>query len=204
MLEGITAGLIVSIALFPGTVWLIKVGMSGTSKQVVAVGLSFAFSQFFWMLVAVPGLMMLCRHLAALRTGMHLFAAFVLGYLAVRFARGRRVETLKDIQELPPAGALFRSSFNRALAMPMRLPMAISVLLATGAYINHLPDWYSVPAIVLGGLIGLTCWWGLFSMLTILFVRRVPETTILKSLNRIRPFSAILFCFLSLIAMLLI
>ena len=45
MIEGITAGLILSLALFPGTVWLAKVGVVGTKRQVFAVGLAFALSQ---------------------------------------------------------------------------------------------------------------------------------------------------------------
>ena len=204
MLEGITAGFIISVALFPGTVWLVKVGMSGTGKDVFAIGMGFILSQFFWLLLSILGLMMMYRHLAFLREGMHFFAAFVLGYLAIKFALGRRVETLKDAGDLPPAIILFRNAFNRALAMPMRLPMAISVLLATGAYINHPPVWETIPVITLGGMIGLVWWWGQMTLLAALFVRRVPESVTLKSLNKIRPFCTILFGFLSLIAILLI
>ena len=78
MLEGITAGFILSLALFPGTVWLAKVGANGTKRQVCAVGLAFALSQLIWLFVSVPGLMMMSRHLSFLRLGMHVFAAFVL------------------------------------------------------------------------------------------------------------------------------
>ena len=88
--------------------------------------------------------------------------------------------------------------------MPMRLPMAMSILLATGAYINHPPVWETVPEMIFGGMIGLVWWWGQMALLTILFVRRVPESITLKSLNKIRPFCAILFCFLCLISILLI
>ncbi len=57
MLEGITAGFILSLALFPGTVWLAKGGVAGTKRQVFAVGLAFALSQMVWLSVAIPGLM---------------------------------------------------------------------------------------------------------------------------------------------------
>ena len=133
---------------------------------------------------------------------MHVFAAFVLGYVAVKFAGSRRVETLMHADHLPPGNILFRNAFNRAFAMPVRLPMAISILLATGAYINHHPTWEVIPVIVLGGMIGLVWWWVQMSLLAILFIKRVPESITLKSLNRIRPFCAILFGFLSLIALL--
>ena len=121
MLEGITAGFILSLALFPGTVWLAKVGMVGTKRQVFAVGLAFALSQMIWLIVAVPGLMMMSKHLSFLRVGMHLFAMFVLGYMAMKFFRTRRVQVLNDAGALPSLWELFRSAFNGSLAMPMRL-----------------------------------------------------------------------------------
>lgn len=204
MLEGITAGFIISVALLPGTVWLVNVSLSGTRRQTFATGLGFILSQFFWLLVAIPGLMMMCRYLAFLRAGMHFFAAFVLVYMAIRFARSRRVESLKKAEELPSVSILFRNAFNRAFAMPMRLPMIVAVLLTTGVYINHPPVWKTVPDIMLGGLIGLMWWWGQIALLATLFVRRVPESITLRSLNRIRPFCTTLFCFLGLIAILLI
>lgn len=203
MLEGITAGFILSLALFPGTVWLAKVGVVGTKRQVLAVGLAFALSQIIWLFVAIPGLMMMSKHLSFLRVGMHLFAVFVLGYMAVKFFRTRRVEVLNDAGALPAPMVLFRNAFNRALAMPMRLPTAMAVLLATGVYVNHTPTWQVVPSILLGGLIGISWWWGQFTFLSAFFAKRVPERITMKSLNKIRPFCAVLFCFLSLIALLL-
>ncbi|MFP4202890.1 MAG: hypothetical protein ACLFS4_00990, partial [Opitutales bacterium] len=63
MLEGIAAGVILSLTLFPGTVWLAKVGACGTRAQVLCVGLAFALSQLVWLAVAVPGLRMMLVHL---------------------------------------------------------------------------------------------------------------------------------------------
>ena len=203
MLEGITAGFILSLSLFPGTVWLVKVGVSGTKRQVCAVGLAFALSQLIWLSVAVPGLMMMSKHLSFMRMGMHLFAVFVLGYMAVKFFRTRRVEVLNDSGELPSSMVLFRTAFNRALAMPMRLPTAMAVLLATGVYVTHLPSWQLVPSVLLGGLIGVGWWWGQMIFLSAFFAKRVPERITLRSLNKIRPFCAVLFCSLGLIAFLL-
>jgi len=203
MLEGITAGFILSLALFPGTVWLAKVGANGTKRQVCAVGLAFALSQLIWLFVSVPGLMMMSRHLSFLRLGMHVFAAFVLGYMAVKFFRTRRVEVLDDAGELPTPMVLFRTAFNRALAMPMRLPTAMAVLLATGVYVTNPPSWQLVPSVMFGGLIGVGWWWGQMAFLSIVFAKRVPAYYTLKSLNKIRPFCAVLFCFLCFIALLL-
>ena len=203
MLEGITAGFILSLALFPGTVWLAKVGAVGTTRQVCAVGLAFALSQLIWLSVSVPGLMMMSKHLSFLRLGMHLFAVFVLGYMVVKFFRTRRVEVLDDAGALPSAMVLFRMAFNRALAMPMRLPTAMAVLLATGVYVTHPPSWALVPSVMLGGLIGVAWWWGQMTFLSVVFAKRVPAYYTLKSLNKIRPFCALLFCLLGLIALLL-
>lgn len=204
MLEGITAGFILSLALFPGTVWLIKVGASGKVIQVLAVALGFAFSQLFWLLVAIPGLLMMTRHLSSLQPFMHLFATFVLFYMAFKTICSRPVHVLNDAGELPSLTVLFRNAFNRALAMPMRLPTAMAVLLATGVYINNPTDWEVVPFVVLGATVGVVWWWGQFFLLTVLFVRRVPEHITVNSLNKIRPFCTSLFVFLGIISLLIL
>ena len=188
MLEGITAGFVLSLTLFPGTVWLVKVGLVGAARQTFVVALGFALSQLFWLLVSIPGLLMMIRNLTPLRPVMHLFTTFVLFYMAFKTMRGRRVEVLNDAGELPPLRILFRNAFNRALAIPMRLPTAMAVLLATGFYINHPTDWKVSPVVMLGGLIGVTWWWGQLFLLTVLFAKRVPERVMMKSLNKIRPF----------------
>ena len=203
MLEGITAGFIFSLVLFPGTVWLVKVGMAGTAKQVFVVALGFALSQMFWLLVSIPGLLMMTKHLAFIRPGMHLFATFVLLYMAFKTIRTRRATVLSNAGELPDLTTLFRNAFNRALAMPMRLPTAMAILLATGVFINNTPTWKVVPLIIIGGLIGVGWWWGQLFLLTMLFIRKVPEQVTLKSINKIRPFCTSLLCILSIISLVL-
>ncbi len=203
MLEGITAGFIFSLTLFPGTVWLAKVGVCGRRTQVLAVGFAFWLSQLFWLLVAVPGLMMMAAHLSFIRMGMHLFAAFVLVYMAMKFFRTARVAVLDDAWGLPTVSVLFRSALNRSIAMPMRLPAAMAILLATGVYVNHEPSWQTVPSVAVGALIGVTWWWGQFSLLAVLFAKRVPHPITIKSLNKIRPFCAVLCVLLALVAVLL-
>ena len=86
----------------------------------------------------------------------------------------------------------------------MRLPTAMAVLLATGVYVNHPPTWQVVPTIILGALIGVGWWWGQFTFLSAFFAKRVSERITMKSLNKIRPFCAVLFCFLGVIALLLV
>lgn len=194
MLEGITAGFILSLTLFPGTVWLVKVGVSGRAPQVIAVGLGFWLSQLIWLAVAVPGLMMMCRQLTLVSEVMYLFAAFVLGYMGVKFLRTRKAENLADAGPLPTAFTLFRNALNRSLAMPLRLPAAITILLSTGVYLNNEPSWAAVPVVLLGAVIGVSCWWGQIIFLAVFFAKRVPEPITLKSLNKLRPFCALL-CF---------
>jgi len=204
MLEGITAGFILSLTLFPGTVWLAKVGMHGSLRQVCAVGWGFAFSQWLWLMFAIPGLMMMSRHLEFVRAGIHAFAAFVLVYMAWKMFRSSRVATLAIPEPLPPTGRLMRNAFTRALAMPMRLPAAMAILLATGVFVNHKPSWDVLPPILLGATIGIVWWWGQFTFLSALFAKKVPEWITLKSLNKIRPFCAVLYLFLAGISLLLI
>ena len=203
MLEGITAGFILSLTLFPGTVWLAKVGVVGTKRQVFAVGSAFWASQLFWLLVAIPGLMMMSAHLQFIRAGMYLFAAFVLIYMGFKFFRAARVTILDDLKTLPATAELVRAAFNQSIAMPMRLPAAMAILLATGVYINHEPTWAVLPSIALGAFIGVTWWWGQFIFLAMFFAKRVPQPITIRSLNKIRPFSAVLCLFLALISVLL-
>ena len=204
MLEGLAAGFILSLVLFPGTVWLVKVGIAGAMRQTLAVALGFALSQFIWLLIAVPGLLVMMRHLAALRPAMHLFASFVLFYMAFKTIRGGRVQTLDNAGELPSMRILFRDAFNRALTIPMRLPLAMAILLATGVYVNNPSDWETAPDIVLGGLIGVAWWWGQIFLLAALFGKRVPQPITLKSLNKIRPFGSVLLATTGIISLLLI
>lgn len=203
MLSGITAGFILSLTLYPGAVWLAKVGVCGRPSQVLAVGLGFWLSQFIWLLVAIPGLMMMSQHLSIIKLGMHIFAAFVLVYMSLKLFRGQRVLRLDDVHELPPAPVLFRSALNRSLAMPLRLPAAMAILLSTGVYENNLPIWPVVPLVLLGALIGVSWWWGKFILLAIFFAKRVPQPITLKSVNKIRPFSALLCLCLAAIVCLL-
>lgn len=192
MLEGITAGFILSLTLFPGTVWLVKVGVSGRATQVLAVGLGFACSQLIWLLVAAPGLMLMCRHLSMIALGMHLFAAFVLAYMSFKFFRTRRVERIDHTDPLESAPRLFRRALTRALAMPMRLPAAMAILLATGVFHKYVPEWEALPNIIFGVFIGILWWWGQFTFLSLAFAKRVPQAITIKSLNKIRPFSAVI------------
>ena len=201
MLEGITAGFILSLTLFPGTVWLAKVGVCGRASQVLAVGLGFWLAQFIWLIVAVPGLMMMSRHLQGIGVGMHIFASFVLAYMGYKFLRTRKADSLSHEGELPPAFTLFQNALNRSLAMPLRLPAAMAILMSTGVYINNGAEWLTVPRVLVGALIGVTWWWGQFTFLSVFFAKRVPERITLRSLNKIRPFCAVLCLSLAVIVL---
>ncbi|MDQ8194878.1 hypothetical protein QEH59_10605 [Coraliomargarita sp. SDUM461004] len=203
MLEGITAGFIFSLTLFPGTVWLAKVGVNGSYRQVIAVGLAFWLSHFGWLFVAVPGLMMMSAHLSFVRFGMHLFAAFVLVYMALKFIRSKRVVRIDDAQTLSKPWVLFRIALSQSLAMPMRLPAAMAILLATGVFVHSSPDWTTVQRVLLGALIGVSWWWGQFTFLALTFATRVPYPITIQSLNRMRPFCAVLCACLAVIVLFL-
>ncbi|GEM_PF-473107 len=204
MLEGITAGFILSLALFPGTVWLIKIGRSGSRSQVFTIGVALALSQFFWICASAPGLMMMTKNLSFLRAGMYWFAAFVLTYMGVKILRSPKVTDLtfklpKDLSK----DNLFNTTLARAVAMPMRLPATVAILMATGVFINNDANTELVVYIVLGALVGILWWWGQFAILAAFFVKRVPLRVTLRSLNRIRMFSGILFFLLALICILI-
>jgi threonine/homoserine/homoserine lactone efflux protein len=204
MLEGITAGFILSLTLYPGTVWLTKVGMHGSRRQVFAVGLGFALSQWLWLMFSVPGMMLMTRHLSFVAMGMHVFAAFVLGYMSWKSFRSERVSDLEIATLDLGSVGLFRSAFVRSLAMPMRLPTAMALLLSTGAFVNHAATWQVVPSLWAGVTIGVLWWWLQFSGLAAFFVKQVPVRITLKSLNKIRPFCGVLYLFLAVISLLLI
>lgn len=193
MLEGITAGLILSLSLFPGTVWLVRVGFVGSPLQVQAVGAGFLVSQLFWLIIAIPGLMMMCRYLHFMSFAMHVFAAFTLIYLSIKFFRTRRADHLDPKVSLSKPRELFKSAFSQSIAIPMRLPAAMAILLATGVYTNNEPEPSVVPSVLVGALIGVFWWWGKITFLSSMFAKKVPEPITLRSLNKIRPFCGILF-----------
>jgi len=199
MVEGITAGFILSLSLYPGTVWLAKVGRCGRLSQVVGVGLGLALSQLLWLIVAVPGLMLMVMNLSGLKVLMHGFAAFVLFYMALKFFRSKRAVTLSDAEGLGSAWSMFADAFKRSFAMPLRLPAAVAILLATGVYVNRPPTPSSLPEVTLGAFIGVAWWWGQFTFLAAVFAGRVPEAITLKSLNKIRPLCTVLFAFLGIV-----
>lgn len=204
MLEGIAAGFILSLALFPGTVWLVKVGMVGNAFQVLMAALGFVLSQLFWLSISALGLFMMMKYLNSLRPMMHLFATIVLFYMSFKLIRSRRVEVLDDAGELPSLKILFRNAFNRSLAMPMRLPTAMAILLATGVYTNNPLDREIIGTIILGSCIGVVWWWTQLSVLTVFFVRRVPAHITVHSLNKIRPFCASLLILTGFISLLIL
>ena len=102
------------------------------------------------------------------------------------------------------ASELFFQAFNRSLAIPMRLPTAIALLLATGVYTNHPPTWEVALVVMLGGFVGIGWWWGQLFVLTALFAKRVPEPITVRSLNKIRPFCGVLLGILAVVALLLL
>ena len=203
LLEGIAAGCILSLTLFPGTVWVAKVGVCGSARQVLAVSSGFALSNLIWMCVAVAGLRVMLTNLHPIRPLMYLFAAGNLVYLAYKFLRTPRATSLSDAAELPPARVLFQNAFIRSLAMPMRLPLAMSLVLAAMLFVNHPLSYETVGRAIAGALLGILYWWGQLAFLSALFAKRVPEGVSLKSINKIRPFGVVLFVLLALIALLL-
>ena len=203
MLEGLTAGFILSLSLFPGTVWVLKVGRTGDRLRVLAVASALFLSQIAWVVVGAPGLMMMLRYLRFLETPMYFFGAFILFYHGWKLFRTRRARALDDAGKLPAAGVLFHNALTRATAMPMRLPSTIAVLLATGLYVNNPVSGGTALFAVAGAVLGAGWWWGQVAVLTLLFANRVPERITLRSLNKIRPFCAALFLLLACICLVL-
>ncbi len=203
MLEGITSGFILSLTLFPGAVWLVKVARAGGPLPALAVAGAFFLSQVVWLTLAATGLMLMYVQLFFMRGGIHLFAAFVLAYAGIKFLRCPRATGLDAEEDLPPAGELFSNAFRRSLGMPMRLPLAVALLIATGSYVNHVATPATALAVAAGGVIGTAIWWGELLFLAVVFGKRVPAPISLKSLNKIRPFSGILFLALAGIAVLI-
>ena len=85
----------------------------------------------------------------------------------------------------------------------MRLPLAISLALGTMVFVNHPVSHSTVVWALLGAVIGVFYWWGQLAFLAVLFAKRVPEAITLKSINKIRPFAAVLFFVMAVLALLL-
>ncbi|ADE55225.1 LysE family transporter [Coraliomargarita akajimensis] len=200
MLEGLTVGFILSVALFSGTVLVARLGMRNERKKVVAAALGFGLSQFIWLAIALPGLLLMLRNLHFIRAGMYVFAATNLAYLAYKYFRMQPAQTL-SLDELPERSIeVFHSCLVRSLAMPMRLPASMAVILATGLYSNNAVHPTTIPPALLGAALGILWWWGQLALLSICFVRKVPEEITLRSMNKIRPFCGVLFAVLAVAA----
>lgn len=201
MLEGMTAGFILSLSLFSGSVWLAKAGVVGRPRQVCTIGLAFVLSQALWFLMGASGLLLMMVQLPFIQKEMHWLAATALFFLSIQFFKAPRAECLDDVVELPDALTLFRDAFNRSMALPVSLPLGMAILMATGAYVNHEADWARLPYVLAGSVFGLIGWWGMLSFLAVFFVRRVPLPVTLRSLNKIPPFCGILYLCLAVIAL---
>ncbi|MGB0416900.1 MAG: hypothetical protein ACPGKS_08630, partial [Coraliomargarita sp.] len=169
MLEGITSGFILSLSLFPGTVWVARLGVVGRKGQVVAACLGFGLSQFIWLCVSVPGLMMMLVNLHFAVTGMYWFASLNLAYMGFKFLGTARAKQLDDVPVPQSSWQIFRGAFVQSLAMPMRLPIAMALILATGTFVNNPPVFESLPGILFGTLLGTVWWWGQLGVLAVLF-----------------------------------
>lgn len=197
MIEGLTSAFILSLSLFPGTVWVVRLGVVGRPAQVIAACLGFGLSQFLWILVSVPGLMMMLKNLHFVVNGMYWFAALNLAYMSYKFARTKRAEQLEDVNTEIAAWQVFRNGFVQALAMPMRLPLAMALVLSTGTFMNNPPIVESIPGILIGAMLGTLWWWGQLGFLAVLFAKKVPVPVTLKSINKIRPLCVCIYAVLA-------
>lgn len=203
MLEGLTSGFILSIALFPGVIWVARLGMAGSPARTLAAAGGFALAQFLWIAFALPGLLLMLKNLHFMRGAMYVFAAVNLVYLAVKYFRIPRVVSLSGGELSIGAFEVFRGSLVRSLAMPMRLPAAMAVLLATGLFRNNPVAPSTLAPAMLGAAAGVLWWWGKIALLSVFFARKVPEAVTLKSLNKLRSFSGVVFAVLALSALLI-
>jgi len=197
MLEGLTSGFILSLTLFPGTVWVTRLGVVGRPIQVVAACLGFGLSQLLWLCVSVPGLMMMLVNLHFAVKGMYWFAALNLAYMSYKFFRTPKAEQLDDVPAAGSPWKVFRNSFVQALAMPMRLPIAMALILATGAFVNNPPIFESLPTVLLGAFLGTVWWWGQLGTLAVFFAKSVPVPVTLRSINKIRPLCVCIYAVLA-------
>lgn len=197
MLEGLTSGFILSLSLFPGTVWVARLGVVGERRHVMAACLGFGLSQWIWLCVSVPGLMMMLVNLHFVVTGMYWFAALNLAYMSVKFFRTPRAQDLEDVPAPSSSWSIFQHAFVQSLAMPMRLPIAMALILSTGTFINNPPVLESLLGILLGCLLGTLAWWGQLGVLLALFAKSVPVPVTLKSINKIRPLCACIYMVLA-------
>ena len=130
-------------------------------------------------------------------TGMYWFAALNLSYMGFKFFRTARAEQLADVPAPDAAWPVFRRAFIHALAMPLRLPLAMALVLASGTFVNHLPTIGHLPEILLGALLGTVWWWGQLGGLAVLFAKTVPVPVTLKSINKIRPLCVCIYTVLA-------
>jgi hypothetical protein len=72
---------------------------------------------------------------------------------------------------IAPSVGLLQHTFNRALAMPLRLPTATAMLMAMGVVPITRRAGRSCLAVALGAMLGVGWWWWQFSFLTAFFCK---------------------------------
>ncbi len=195
-LLGLKAGFIIAVTLLPGAIRIAKLGAHGQRAGVLVVSLALLLGQAFWFLVGGAGIFLMLESLPVAGTFLEGFSAFVLSFIAYRYLGAPRAQSLA----LEPTGSLrsiFVLTLIRGIAMPIRLPLTIAVFVAVGTHLRYPGDFRLLPDLWAGAVVGAAFWWVQLALLAVVFAPRVPESITLRSLNRLRPFSAGIFFLLA-------
>ena len=194
-------GVILAVTTPPATLWIVQVGFRrgwgqagvvaaaiGAGHAFLAVGTAFCFLLVvgFWRYIGLPA-----RALALL----------ILGYMAWRcfWAEGAKSLRLPLEVSVPASRAqLFQQTFYILVTMPMRIPVIVAYIIAT-ALLYRFGGFGNLPELGVGTGLGTLAWGAFIALLGGWVGDRVEDSIILKSLNKLNRFAAVIFAALMVI-----
>ena len=198
---GLKAGFIIAITLLPAAIWIAKLGSNGYRGASFAAALACLLAQSFWFLISALGIFVILDQLPRAPVLLEVFSSLVLLFLAYRYFSAPQAKSLA-VEDPGKASGIFAQTFLRALAMPIRLPLTMAVMVAVGTHLRYPGELVGFPELVAGAIIGAAIWWLELAFLAAVIAPRVSQPVTLRSLNRLRPLSALLFLILACITLL--
>lgn len=167
----------------PASVWTVRSTYSFGIRSGLAAALGLAAANFLWSGAAAALLFYRADINYLIDPPLRIIAVILMVHMAWEVKRSRSLESLHLHSNRPKH--MFRSTWLKAITMPWRFPLWLSIIMATGIHLRA-PGLGAAFAFALAAFCGSLAWHVYFALLTQLFGRRVPESVSLKSLNKLR------------------
>ncbi len=182
---GIILGLVFSTTIVSGAVWCVQITLRRGFLTGLSAGTGIAVAQSLWSSLAAVMVFWLYPFSDSMDWMFRFFAAGVLVYMSTTVFGAEKIKSLRYEGDLKGIGKIFRSTFGIALAMPMRLPGFLALLISMNFHVRQI-DYGNAVLIGVGVGLGSFAWWAYYVVLAALFGKRVPEPITVKSMNKLK------------------